>query len=79
MTADAYDAIVVGAGRAGEVAVWRPAEEGLRVAPLAGQWIHDTALATKTGTPLAGLKDAVAQFPTLPRHTRKASHSYEHP
>ena len=65
MTADAHGAIVVGADLAGEVAVWRPAEEGLRVAPPAGQWIHYAALATKTRTPLAGLEDAVAQFPTF--------------
>ena len=35
------------------------------VAPLAGEWIHQAALAIKTSTPLAVLRDPVAQFPTL--------------
>ncbi len=35
------------------------------VAPLAGEWIHQAALAIKTGTPLAVLRDTVAQFPTF--------------
>lgn len=35
------------------------------VAPLAGEWIHYTALAIKTGTPLEVLRDTVAQFPTF--------------
>ncbi len=34
------------------------------VGPLAGEWIHYAALAIKTATPLAVLKDSVAQFPT---------------
>jgi dihydrolipoamide dehydrogenase len=34
------------------------------VGPLAGEWIHYAALAIKTATPLAVLKDTVAQFPT---------------
>jgi pyruvate/2-oxoglutarate dehydrogenase complex dihydrolipoamide dehydrogenase (E3) component len=35
------------------------------VAPLAGEWIHQAALAIKTRTPLAVLLDTVAQFPTF--------------
>jgi pyruvate/2-oxoglutarate dehydrogenase complex dihydrolipoamide dehydrogenase (E3) component len=34
------------------------------VAPLAGEWIHQAALAIKTEVPLAVLRDTVAQFPT---------------
>ncbi|MDQ4124504.1 MAG: NAD(P)/FAD-dependent oxidoreductase [Actinomycetota bacterium] len=35
------------------------------VAPLAGEWIHQAALAIKTATPLEVLRDTVAQFPTF--------------
>ena len=35
------------------------------VGPLAGEWIHYAALAVKTQTPLAVLRDTVAQFPTF--------------
>jgi dihydrolipoamide dehydrogenase len=35
------------------------------VAPLAGEWIHQAALAIKTNTPLEVLRDTVAQFPTF--------------
>ncbi len=35
------------------------------VAPMAGEWIHYAALAIKTRTPLAVLRDSVAQFPTF--------------
>jgi pyruvate/2-oxoglutarate dehydrogenase complex dihydrolipoamide dehydrogenase (E3) component len=35
------------------------------VAPLAGEWIHQAALAIKTEIPLAVLRDTVAQFPTF--------------
>jgi dihydrolipoamide dehydrogenase len=35
------------------------------VAPLASEWIHQAALAIKTHTPLAVLRDTVAQFPTF--------------
>ena len=35
------------------------------VAPLASEWIHYAALAIKTQTPLAVLRDTVAQFPTF--------------
>ena len=35
------------------------------VGPLAGEWIHYAALAIKTQTPLAVLRDTVAQFPTF--------------
>lgn len=34
------------------------------LSPLAGEWIHYAALAIKTATPLAVLRDTVAQFPT---------------
>ena len=35
------------------------------VAPLAGEWIHQAALAIKAEIPLALLRDTVAQFPTF--------------
>ncbi len=35
------------------------------VAPLAGEWIHQAALAIKVEAPLALLRDTVAQFPTF--------------
>ncbi len=35
------------------------------VAPLSAEWIHQAALAVKTETPLAVLRDTVAQFPTF--------------
>ncbi len=35
------------------------------VGPMAGEWIHYAALAIKTVTPLAVLRDTVAQFPTF--------------
>ncbi|MDP9378202.1 MAG: NAD(P)/FAD-dependent oxidoreductase [Actinomycetota bacterium] len=35
------------------------------VAPLAGEWIHQTALAVKAQIPLSVLRDTVAQFPTF--------------
>ncbi|MCA1674049.1 MAG: NAD(P)/FAD-dependent oxidoreductase, partial [Actinobacteria bacterium] len=35
------------------------------VAPLAGEWIHQAVLAIKTETPVAVLRDTVAQFPTF--------------
>jgi pyruvate/2-oxoglutarate dehydrogenase complex dihydrolipoamide dehydrogenase (E3) component len=35
------------------------------VAPLAGEWIHQAALAIKAEVPLAVLRDTVAQFPTF--------------
>jgi dihydrolipoamide dehydrogenase len=35
------------------------------IAPLAGEWIHQAVLAIKTQTPLAVLRDTVAQFPTF--------------
>jgi dihydrolipoamide dehydrogenase len=34
------------------------------VAPLAGEWIHQAALAIRGEVPLATLRDQVAQFPT---------------
>jgi len=34
------------------------------VAPLAGEWIHQAALAIRAGIPLDVLADQVAQFPT---------------
>jgi len=42
------------------------------VAPLAGEWIHHVALAIKTRTPLAVLRDTVAQFPTFSEGLLKA-------
>ncbi len=42
------------------------------VAPLAGEWIHQVALAIKTSTPLAVLRDTVAQFPTFSEGFLKA-------
>lgn len=42
------------------------------VAPLAGEWIHYAALAIKTQTPLAVLRDTVAQFPTFTEGYLKA-------
>lgn len=35
------------------------------VAPLAGEWIHQAALAIRAGIPLTTLLDGVAQFPTF--------------
>jgi dihydrolipoamide dehydrogenase len=35
------------------------------VAPLAGEWIHQAALAIRAGVPLVTLLDSVAQFPTF--------------
>lgn len=35
------------------------------VGPMAGEWIRYAALAIKTATPLAVLRDTVAQFPTF--------------
>jgi dihydrolipoamide dehydrogenase len=35
------------------------------VAPLAGEWIHQAALAIKAQIPLEVLRDTVAQFPTF--------------
>ncbi len=35
------------------------------VAPLAGEWIHQAALAIKAAIPLEVLRDTVAQFPTF--------------
>jgi pyruvate/2-oxoglutarate dehydrogenase complex dihydrolipoamide dehydrogenase (E3) component len=42
------------------------------VAPLASEWIHQAALAIKTGTPLAVLRDTVAQFPSYTEGYLKA-------
>jgi pyruvate/2-oxoglutarate dehydrogenase complex dihydrolipoamide dehydrogenase (E3) component len=35
------------------------------VAPLAGEWIHVAALATKAEIPLATLRDTIVQFPSF--------------
>jgi len=48
------------------------------VAPLAGEWIHYAALAIKTATPLAVLRDTVAQFPTFSEAYLKAIDALEH-
>jgi pyruvate/2-oxoglutarate dehydrogenase complex dihydrolipoamide dehydrogenase (E3) component len=42
------------------------------VAPLAGEWIHQAALAIKTQTPIEVLRDTVAQFPTFSESYLKA-------
>ena len=34
------------------------------VAPMAGEWIHQAALAIRTAIPIEVLLDQVAQFPT---------------
>lgn len=39
---------------------------------MAGEWIHYAALAIKTQTPLAVLRDTVAQFPTFTEAYLKA-------
>ena len=47
------------------------------VAPLASEWIHQAALAIKTGTPLAVLRDTVAQFPSYTEGYLKALEALE--
>jgi dihydrolipoamide dehydrogenase len=47
------------------------------VAPLASEWIHQAALAIKTETPLAVLRDTVAQFPTFTEAYLKALEALE--
>jgi pyruvate/2-oxoglutarate dehydrogenase complex dihydrolipoamide dehydrogenase (E3) component len=47
------------------------------VAPLAGEWIHQAALAIKTKTPLGVLRDTVAQFPTFSEAYLKAVEALE--
>jgi dihydrolipoamide dehydrogenase len=47
------------------------------VAPLASEWIHQAALAIKTGTPLAVLRDTVAQFPSYTEGYQKALEALE--
>lgn len=47
------------------------------VAPLAGEWIHQAALAIKTEVPLAVLRDTVAQFPTFSEAYLKALEALE--
>jgi dihydrolipoamide dehydrogenase len=47
------------------------------VAPLASEWIHQAALAIKTATPLAVLRDTVAQFPTYTEAYLKALEALE--
>lgn len=42
------------------------------VSPLAGEWIHLAALAIKTSTPIAVLKDTVPQFPSYTEAYLKA-------
>lgn len=42
------------------------------VAPLAGEWIHQAALAVKARLPLSMLLDTVAQFPTFSEGYLKA-------
>jgi dihydrolipoamide dehydrogenase len=47
------------------------------VAPLASEWIHQAALAIKTETPVAILRDTVAQFPTFSEAYLKALEALE--
>lgn len=47
------------------------------VAPLAGEWIHQAALAIKLEAPLAVLRDSVAQFPTFSEAYLKGVESLE--
>jgi pyruvate/2-oxoglutarate dehydrogenase complex dihydrolipoamide dehydrogenase (E3) component len=47
------------------------------VAPLASEWIHHAALAMKTRTPIAVLRDTVAQFPTFTEAYLKALEALE--
>jgi pyruvate/2-oxoglutarate dehydrogenase complex dihydrolipoamide dehydrogenase (E3) component len=47
------------------------------VAPLAGEWIHQAALAIKTEVPLPVLRDTVAQFPTFSEAYLKALEALE--
>jgi dihydrolipoamide dehydrogenase len=47
------------------------------VAPLAGEWIHQAALAIKTEVPLSVLRDTVAQFPTFSEAYLKALEALE--
>jgi pyruvate/2-oxoglutarate dehydrogenase complex dihydrolipoamide dehydrogenase (E3) component len=47
------------------------------VSPLAGEWIHYAALAIKTQTPVAVLRDTVAQFPTYTEAYLKAIEALE--
>lgn len=47
------------------------------VSPLASEWIHYAALAIKTKTPLAVLRDTVAQFPTYSEAYLKAIEALE--
>ena len=35
------------------------------MAPLAGEWIHQAAMAIKLRAPIATLRDTVSQFPTF--------------
>jgi pyruvate/2-oxoglutarate dehydrogenase complex dihydrolipoamide dehydrogenase (E3) component len=55
---DQFDVIVLGMGPGGEVAASR------LLAPIAGEWIHQAALAIRALVPLDMLRDQVAQFPT---------------
>jgi dihydrolipoamide dehydrogenase len=47
------------------------------VAPLSSEWIHQAALAIKTQTPLAVLRDTVAQFPSYTEGYLKALEALE--
>jgi pyruvate/2-oxoglutarate dehydrogenase complex dihydrolipoamide dehydrogenase (E3) component len=59
-----------GKGLGGEVGVLADRDRRVligawAVGPLAGEWIHQAVLAVKTATPVAVLRDTVAQFPTF--------------
>jgi len=58
MSSHRCDAVVLDRARGVLVGAWA-------VAPSAGEWIHHAALTIKTETPLAVLRDTVAQFPTF--------------
>jgi pyruvate/2-oxoglutarate dehydrogenase complex dihydrolipoamide dehydrogenase (E3) component len=49
------------------------------VAPMAGEWIHQAALAIKTEVPLSVLRDTVAQFPTFSEAYLKGVEALEAP
>ncbi len=65
MSSHRCDAVVLDRARGVLVGAWA-------AAPLAGEWIHHAALAIKTETPLAVLRDTVAQFPTFTEAYLKA-------